>query len=105
MALPLAAVVWTGTRYVAKKVIKHLAKRAKAKALKKVQGPSKLPKSITKHSKAQRIRAHIADPNKKKFPTAKSIKDSGIKLKDLDNNYSQKGFTRVRTKSPTKKGY
>ena len=82
---------------------KWIAQRRKAKALKKAQGPSKLSKSVTKHSKAQRVRAQIADP-KRKFPSAKKIKESGIKLKYLDPKPSQKGFTRARTKPSTKKG-
>tara|TARA_R100000656_G_C3878849_1_gene113929 strand:- start:96 stop:569 length:474 start_codon:yes stop_codon:yes gene_type:complete len=82
---------------------KMMWKAGKWIAKRRLQSPSKLSKSVTKHSKAQRVRAQIADP-KRKFPSAKKIKESGIKLKYLDPKPSQKGFTRIKNKPPTKKG-
>ena len=97
MPAPLAGMVWTGLRWAAKKV----AKKRKAKVLKRLQSPSKLSKDVTKHSKAQRVRAQIADP-KRKFPSAKKIKKSRIKLKDLDPKHSRKEIDVVKYKPKDK---
>ena len=90
----IGKMIWKGTKWV--------ARRRKAKALKKAQSPSKLSKKVTKHSKVQKVRAQIADP-KKKFPSAKKIKKSGIKLKELDPKRSRKGISQVRPKKQKQK--
>jgi hypothetical protein len=94
----IGKMIWKGTKWVAKKAVK----RRKVKALKKAQSPSKLPKDVTKHSKAQKVRAQIADPKNRKFPSAKKIKESGIKLKYLDPKRSRKGMSQVRYKPKDK---
>ena len=110
-AIPAATrAVYKGTKWV--KQYRKLKKtggstitniQKKSPELKKLQEPSKLSKKVTKHADAQKVRAQIAD-SKSDFPTAKSIKESGIKLKYLDPKPSREGITQVKYKNKGK-GY
>ena len=101
---------WDGYKWVKK--IKKLKKtggstitniQKQSSELKKLQEPSKLSKEVTKHADAQKVRAQIADPNKK-FPPTDKIEKSKIKLKDLDPKPSREGITQVKYKNKGK-GY
>ena len=100
MAVPAAA----GRIYKGGKWVKEIIKARKTAA--NLKSPSKLSKDVTTHTKTQKVRAQIAD-SKSDFPTAKSIKESGIKLKDLDTKSSRKGISQVKhaTKDKLSRAY
>tara|TARA_R100001082_G_scaffold50917_3_gene27635 strand:+ start:1058 stop:1375 length:318 start_codon:yes stop_codon:yes gene_type:complete len=105
--MAIGGFIFRGGKWIAKKIATQASKRRKARALKKAQGPSKLSKSVTKHSKAQKKRVQVerlkGDMKVGKFPTAKKIEKSGIKLKDLYTKHSRKGITQVRHKPNKRK--
>ena len=105
--MAIGGMIFRGGKWIAKKIATQASKRRKAKALKIARSPSKLSKSVTKHSKAQKKRAQVerlkGDMKVGKFPTAKKIEQSGIKLKDLDTKkHSRKGMTQVKYKPKDK---